>query len=53
MVFFQQLTLINSSNFKDGFLFIVMIVLHLSYMFLGNYSGQRVTDHGIEFFEAT
>ncbi|XP_067212463.1 uncharacterized protein [Linepithema humile] len=51
---FQCLLLIKIANDITGiFLNIVAIGVHLLYMFIGNYVGQEVTDHGVNFFRAT
>ncbi|XP_025263504.1 uncharacterized protein LOC109610506 [Camponotus floridanus] len=48
-----QLTSINNRSFEDIFIVILLIVIHISYMFIVNYGGQKVTDHGMEVFKAT
>nr|XP_012232661.1 PREDICTED: uncharacterized protein LOC105678144 [Linepithema humile] len=35
------------------FIIIVFIFAHLSYLYIGNYVGQALTDHGTNFFKAT
>ncbi|XP_072744256.1 uncharacterized protein [Anoplolepis gracilipes] len=46
-----QVTLINN-NTEDMCIIVLLISLHLSYMFIINYAGQKVTDHGVELFKA-
>ncbi|XP_070159883.1 odorant receptor 22c-like isoform X2 [Polyergus mexicanus] len=46
-----QITLINDST-EDACIVTTFIVIHLSYMFIVNYGGQKVTDHGMELYKA-
>ncbi|XP_067212465.1 odorant receptor 9a-like [Linepithema humile] len=51
---FQCLLLIKIANDITSIsLNIITIVALLAYMFVGNYVGQEVTDHGVNFFRAT
>ncbi|XP_029673521.1 uncharacterized protein LOC115241735 [Formica exsecta] len=48
--FLQLITLTN--NITEIVVFAFMICLHLVYMFIANYAGQKITDHGIKLFHA-
>jgi hypothetical protein len=32
---------------------LVLVILHINYMFVLNYGGEEIQGHGIEFFKAT
>ncbi|XP_072744225.1 uncharacterized protein [Anoplolepis gracilipes] len=48
---FQLTTLINIIT-EDTCINIIIIILHISYVFIINYGGQKVTNHGTELFKA-
>ncbi|XP_072744266.1 uncharacterized protein [Anoplolepis gracilipes] len=47
-----QVTLINSIS-EDACIIFCLIILHIIYMFIINYGGQNVTNHGMEVFKST
>ncbi|KAL6264358.1 hypothetical protein P5V15_004470 [Pogonomyrmex californicus] len=51
---FQFLQLITLNiNFEKAFIVALLILIHLMYLFAGNYCGQIIINHGIKLFQAT
>ncbi|XP_025073272.1 uncharacterized protein LOC105423827 [Pogonomyrmex barbatus] len=51
---FQFLQLITiMKNTTQTFIIAVLIILHLNYMFIVNYGGQELLNHGLKLFKAT
>ncbi|XP_032675070.1 odorant receptor 9a-like [Odontomachus brunneus] len=49
--FLQLVTLMD--NTSEIFIFAILVITHLGYMFIANYGGQEITEHGIELFKTT
>ncbi|EGI61351.1 hypothetical protein G5I_10346, partial [Acromyrmex echinatior] len=51
---FQFLQLITfTKNINQAFIVATLIFLHLNYMFVANYGGQELLNHGLKLFKAT
>ncbi|XP_014482791.1 PREDICTED: uncharacterized protein LOC106748608 [Dinoponera quadriceps] len=50
-LFVQLITLIHDTN--EMIVFALIVAAHLSYIFLINYGGQEITEHGIKLFRTT